>query len=178
MRLKRIGGRIELNYSFKTSVFQISRSRARGDVSRARILPRVPRGLPRVRPGPAVTRPALGHQPGAADTRDRDGEAKYSETLNSEKTFRIICKRVSRCLSLQCSDGHSTTDVSPVLTNPLTITQLLGVMMLPSVGVCGGVRAGDAGGAAQRREKRARGPATGSSAQSPATAGTTGQSRS
>ena len=72
MRLKRIGGRIELNYSFKTSVFQISRSRARGDVSRARILPRVPRGLPRVRPGPAVTRPALGHQPGAADTRDRD----------------------------------------------------------------------------------------------------------
>ena len=121
MRLKRIGGRIELNYSFKTSVFQISRSRARGDVSRARILPRVPRGLPRVRPGPAVTRPALGHQPGAADTRDRDGEAKYSETLNSEKTFGIICKLVSRCLSLQCSDGHSTTTiVSPVLTNPLT----------------------------------------------------------
>ena len=132
-------------------------------MSRARILPRVPGGLPRVRPGPAVTRLAPGHQPGAADTQDTDtGEAKYSETLNSEKTFvGIICKLVSTCLSVHCIAVMDT--VSHVLT--ITHDQLTAAQCHDAgVGECGpGVRAGDAGGSAQRREKRAPGPATGSS---------------
>ena len=118
---------------------------------------RVPGGLPRVRPGIAVTRPARGHPPGAADTRDRDGRLGkiFGNTESRETTYRI-----TRTLKMSIV-GANIYILSRGDPRHLPRVREPDAGQGPGGDVCR-----DAGGGAQpgeERERRARGPATGTS---------------
>lgn len=88
----------------------------------------MPGGLPRVRPGIAVTRPACGHKPGAADTRDTDTGQGREERPNIRKHRKSENKildnlqtfYVEMCvnLPLRCLDAGPVPGVGDVCRVP------------------------------------------------------------
>ena len=162
---------IELNYSFKTSVFQISRSRARGDLRPGQDIASA-RGPP-----PSQTRHSRhspGPRPSARGCRHSRQRREARQNIRKHRKSGDHISDNSHTKDVHSSIGANMCILSRGDPRPLPRVREPDAGHGPGGDVCR-----DAGGGAQpgeERERRAPGPATGTSSQSPATAGTTGPS--
>ena len=140
---------IELNYSFKTSVFQISRSRARGDlrpgqdIASARGPPPSQTRHSRHSPGPRPSARGCRHSRQRREARQNIRKHRKSgDHISDNLQTNDVCSTV-----LTCVFYHEVTPViSPRSGCPMLFTALVSVVM------CAGMP-----GAVHSRERRERG---------------------
>ena len=87
----------------------------------------MPGGLPRVRPGIAVTRPACGHKPGAADTRDTDtgqGREERPNIRKHRKSENKILDNLQTFYVEMCVAQYNTGLMSSLMTSRSGVSML------------------------------------------------------